>query len=167
MSWRRQGEAARELSAHLGRRVQVLTEGRGEGVVVLGLVDALGVRRDQDWELVEWHLIRHGHWDEEQRTLSWVLADDTSGSVVLSEPGRVPELFQERVKASIVVEDRTPAPGGGWILLVGRRSLAHSDDPEPGIVWQVLAEGAAELRDPQVSEHIVARVAALESDYSV
>lgn len=167
--WWHRDPAEAELADHLGRRVSVLARGRSDnGDVVLGLIDGFAVRQSGRWQFIDWHLVRNGGWDETGSALTWHLADETSGQVTLTEPGRVPEFFNERVKATIVIEDRSDAPGGGQVVLVGRRPLGTS---APGqrmaLVWQAVAVGRASLTDPRVRDHVLDRVDALRIDYDL
>ncbi|WP_203567106.1 hypothetical protein [Aestuariimicrobium ganziense] len=153
-----------DLATHLGRRPRVLARGTGPGVEVLTLVEALAVQRDGHWTIIEWHLVQSGGWRAERGRLEWRLADQSRDRVELSEPGRVPETFQERVNASIIIQQTYDAPGGGRVMIAGRRSLVPGrGDQEP--VWQAVTQGGAKLSDPQVREFVLDTTARLRADY--
>lgn len=153
-----------ELRAHRGRPSRVLAHAEGPDADVLVLVDALAVRRAGGWTVVPWQMIQTGGWKGERGHLEWQLADQTKDSVALRDPGRVPESFQERVNASIIVQQSFEVPSGGRVVIAGRRSLTPGDEAQPP-VWQAVAQGAAKLSDPQVREFVLATTAALRADF--
>src|SRR3712207_5009847 len=75
------------------------------------------------WQHVGWHLIERGGWNAELEELSWVQVDGRRGAVRLSEPGRLPELFRERVEATIVVRQFVPLQGERGVTISARRNL--------------------------------------------
>jgi hypothetical protein len=84
------------------------------------------------WVHLGWHEIERGGWDEETGELSWTRYAGPPGRLTLTEPGRLPEVFRERVAASIVLEKFVPIRNGRGVLLSGRRDLADGD---VAIIW--------------------------------
>lgn len=141
--------------------------------VCVGSVGYLSFDDGGRWTNVGWHEIESGTWNAENSSLQWRIhaTDSTTGrrgSVRLTVPGRLPELFRERVAASIVVEQFVPVSGDRGITVSGRRNLAHPSMALAwhatlgrGITWttpgarQVADEALAELRreyDPGQSD---------------
>lgn len=91
----------------------------------------LSYRNEDAWEHIGWHEIERGGWNAELRRLSWVLYGApaeaaTRRSLDLTEPGRLPELFRERVLASIAVEKFVPLSGERGVTITARRDLGRS-----------------------------------------
>jgi len=111
----------------------------------------------EEWVHLGWHEIERGGWDEETGELSWTRYAGSPGSVRLTEPGRVPEVFRERVAASIVLEKFVPIRNGRGVLLSGRRDLAEGDvtitwnsSLGRGLTWQM--EGVQEATDEAIAQ---------------
>ncbi len=109
------------------------------------------------WTHVGWHQIERGGWNVETARLRWTLYGGQQGFVELSQPGRLPELFRERVAASIVLEKFVPLQGGRGVTIVGRRDLGKSDAP---IIWHTTlgrglswdADGVQEVADTALAQ---------------
>lgn len=166
-------ELAKHLSLELKRRRPeagaVMAVAHGDDLTLIATTESLAVHRDQptaeqqEWEFIGWHLITRGGWNQKANKLRWTLVDDTTTFVTLTDPGGIPDVFRDRVRASIVVEQSFPAPGGGHVVIAGRRQLAG----EHKIVWQVTTLGVARLSDPQVAEFATAKAAEIRYDYEV
>ena len=83
---------------------------------------------EEGWKHVGWHEIERGGWNAELRKLSWVLhaapgKPSPRGSLELVEPGRLPELFRERVSATIAIERFVPLVGERGVTITARRDL--------------------------------------------
>ena len=120
-----------ELSDHLGTKAAPLAFGLGEDTLAVGLRHALAVRRGRDWVVMPYHELARGGWDPASSTLWWQPVDGQRDEVVLSDPGRVPELFRERMTASVVA-DAVVAAGADSVRVVARRDLA---DPSSELMW--------------------------------
>ena len=163
----------KDLSAELKRlrpeAGSVMAVGTGDGLTVVACRECLALHRaapteDQDeWEFIGWHLITRGGWNKRDSELRWTLADESQDKVSLSDPGDIPDAFRNRVQASIVIEQVYDAPGGGHVVLAGRRRLG--DDTT--IVWQVTTLGVARLSDPAVARFATDRAAELRADYDI
>lgn len=159
MSWFRRSSAtlpAADLAALRERRPEagrVLAVGQGAGSLVAACEECLAVRRGEDgWEFVGWHLVTRGGWDGPSGVLRWSTIEGGEGSVRLEDAGQVPGAFRDRVDASIVLQQAAEAPGGGTVVVAGRRRLGRSTSPEDPVVWQVTTTGAARLDDPAVAD---------------
>ena len=80
------------------------------------------------WKHVGWHEIERGSWNAELGKLSWVLhaapgKPSPRGSLELVEPGRLPELFRERISATIAIEKFVPLLGERGVTISARRDL--------------------------------------------
>ena len=160
---------AASLGRHPGRQVRVLawaTTSEGHAVAspsvlsytlrpVEPVVEAQP--EPEEWVHLGWHEIERGGWDEESGELSWTRYAGSPGSVRLTEPGRLPEVFRERVAASIVLEKFVPIRNGRGVLLSGRRDLAEGDvtitwnsSLGRGLTWQM--EGVQEATDEAIAQ---------------
>ncbi len=141
-----------------GRPARILAWATGPGGFVVGSPAALSWSIDESWSHLGWHEIERGGWNAETATLSWNLHGGQRGSVRLDQPGRLPELFRERVAATIALERFVPVAGDRGVIVTARRDLAadgsiswHSSLTR-GLTWhsegvQAAAERAmAELR---------------------
>jgi hypothetical protein len=91
---------------------------------------------ERAWEHVGWHEIERGGWNAELNKLSWVCYAPPGevaarGSLVLTESGRLPELFRERISATIAVERFIPLAGERGVVIAARRDLGGSG----AVVW--------------------------------
>lgn len=83
------------------------------------------------WQHIGWHEIERGGWNAELHRLSWVLYGAPGevavrGSLELTEPGLMPEVFRERVVATIAVEKFVPLAGERGVTITARRDLGRS-----------------------------------------
>ena len=101
--WWTKGPSADEMArlrAVLGfNDVKVLAHGRGDGAIVIAVTEGLVVLTDEVDSAVAWHEIVRGRWNGEASTLSWEFLDGSSASVVLSKPGKIPEVFRAKITA--------------------------------------------------------------------
>ena len=124
-----------------GRPARILAWARGPNGYVIGSPAALSWG-EQEWRHLGWHEIERGGWNAETAKLSWVQYGGRRGSVGLDPPGRVPELFRERVAASIAVERFVPVSGDRGVIVTARRDLGADDRISwhstltRGLTWQ-------------------------------
>ena len=86
---------------------------------------------EEGWKHIGWHEIERGGWNAELRKLSWVLhaapgKPSPRGSLELLKPGRLPELFRERISATIAIERFVPLVGERGVTITARRDLGAS-----------------------------------------
>lgn len=123
-------------------RGRVLASGRSAEGQVAGLVDRLVYVQDGVPRQLPWHEVDRGHWDDEQKILSWTDVDGVPGRLALSETGRVPDLFNERVDASIACVRTITLGTGRSAVISARRNLADTTAP---LIWRVApGEGATQ-----------------------
>jgi hypothetical protein len=152
-----------ELARLLGGR-RVLASGRSPHGAVVGLADALVHTDGEAWHEVPWHLIEHGGWDQSSRTLRWTRTDGADGSVELVQTGQLPDLFNERVTATIACVRAVELAGGGRAVITARRSLA---DPSAPLDWR-LSPGKGVRREDLDADPLVAlQVERLRAEYDV
>lgn len=98
------------------------------------LPDVLAQESRGEWRMIGWHEIEQGGWNDQNRELRWEETSGRRGSAVMDDPQRVPEVFRERVHASIVVQKHVPVEGtreGG--VVSARRNLA---EPAQALEWR-------------------------------
>src|SRR3712207_4000925 len=83
-----------------GRPARILAWANGPDGLVIGSPAALSLTAHGAWTHLGWHEIERGGWNAETATLAWTLHGGRRGSVRLDEPGRLPELFRERIAAT-------------------------------------------------------------------
>jgi hypothetical protein len=106
-----------------GRPARILAWAKGPAGFVVGSPAALSWGGEAGWSHVGWHEIEHGGWNAETATLSWTLHGGRRGSVGLDEPARLPELFRERIAATIALERFVPVVGDRGVIVTARRDL--------------------------------------------
>ena len=117
---------------------------------------------DPSWTHVGWHRIERGRWDGDARRLSWSGYDGSRGSATVTAPGRVPELFRERIAASIAVEEIVQVGGGRSVVVSGRRDLSHPDGP---IEWRMSLGRGSSWQQPGLRALAEDTLARLRSEY--
>lgn len=121
---------------------------------------------DGAWKHVGWHRIERGSFSAEDQRLSWTTYDSGPGHVLLAEPGRVPEVFRERVAASIAVEefipldDRSDTQHG--VIVSGRRDLSRQ---EPEIIWHASLPNGVSGETPGIDDLADAAIDRLRAEY--
>jgi len=86
------------------------------------------------------------------------------GAVALAEPVRLPELFRERVAASIVVEKFIPLRGGRGVTISGRRDLG---DSAAVVTWHATLGRGLSWQETGVRELADAAVADVSAEYDM
>ncbi len=65
--------------------------------------------------------------------------------LVIERPGRIPEVVNERVKASVVVQHHVPLRGDKGVRILARRTPGTTD-----VTWRVTFDAGLDARDPQL-----------------
>ncbi len=145
------------LAAQPGRQVRVLAWATMPNGYAIASPSALSYGSESGWDHLGWHQIERGGWDSESGRLAWTLYGGGSGDVSLDKPGRLPEVFRERVAASIVLEKFVPIRNGRGVLISGRRDLAEGERSITwnsslgrGLTWQV--EGVHEATEAAIAQ---------------
>ena len=116
------------LAAQPGRPARILAWARTSTGYCIASPTTLSYGDEEGWKHVGWHEIERGGWNAELRKLSWVLhaapgKPSPRGSLELVEPGRLPELFRERISATIAIERFVPLVGERGVTITARRDL--------------------------------------------
>ncbi len=152
----------RGLTVAVGHRVRVLAWAYGADGPVVGLAGQLAIREADNWRFVPWHEIASGGWDSDSGRLRWRLTDGGDGEVLLRDPGSLPDLFRERVGASIVVQERFELSRGRAAMIVARRPL---DDERAPLLWTVTRHGGS--FDTAQLDQAEAELARLRAEYDI
>lgn len=152
-------EALRQAHPEVGR---LLAAARGPEGVALACDNLFATRRGDAWEVHPWQTLQKGGWDEDTNGLRWTTTQGEQGSIVLDETGRLPEVFNERVLATILVQQQVEVPGGSAII-AGRRPVGRGSDGAE-VAWQVVPAGRARLSDPRTQAIVVAKTEQLKAD---
>ncbi|MFT4217635.1 MAG: hypothetical protein QM619_10710 [Micropruina sp.] len=150
------------LTTAVGRRVRVLAWARAADGPVVGMADRLARRSPDGWRQMPWHEIDAGGWDAETGRLRWRLTDGTGDDVRLDDPGSLPDLFRERVDASIAVRERFELGRGRASLIVARRRF---DDERAPLLWTVTRLGGS--FDAAQLDQADAELARLRDEYDI
>lgn len=153
----------RSLTDALGHRVRVLAWAAGAEGPVVGLADTLAVRGPDAWRFVGWHEITSGGWDAETGRLRWRQSDGVRDAIELADPGSLPDLFRERVEASIVVQERLELSRGRAAMIVARRRLGTG--PAATLDWAITRHGGT--FDADHVERADAELARLRAEYDL
>lgn len=128
------------------------------------LPDVLAEEDTGQWRLAGWHTIEQGGWNDQNRELRWEETSGRRGSIIMDDPQRVPEVFRERVQASIVVQKHIQIEGtreGG--VVSARRDLAHPDQPLSWRTWR----GRGTPDDDHTRAILEAAMAELKADFDI
>lgn len=93
-------------------------------------------------EPLEWVQVIRAAWDD---PVLEVQAPEGMYRLVLENPGRIPEVVNERVKASVVVQHHVPLVGEQGVRLVARRRPGDTD-----ITWRVTFDPGLDPEDPEL-----------------
>jgi hypothetical protein len=118
------------LAGQPGRLTRILAWAMSPTGFCIASPAAFSYGNENGWGHVGWHEIEHGSWNAELRRLSWLRyaapgEAPARGSVELTEPGRMPELFRERILATIAVEKFVPLSGERGVTVTARRDLGR------------------------------------------
>ena len=137
------------LTTQPARSIRILAWAKTPTEFGIASPTTLSYGDENAWTHLGWHQIERGGWNAELNKLSWVLyappgESSPRDSLELVEPGRLPELFRERVSATIAVEKFVPLIGQRGVTITARRDLGggvitwHSTLTR-GLSWQTEA----------------------------
>jgi len=155
---------ASSIRVQPGRQVRVLAWATTPDGFALASPSALSYGDQAAWHHVGWHQIERGGWEGEARRLSWSLHGGQRGFVELSEPGRLPEVFRERVAASIVLEKFVPIANNRGVVISGRRDLA---DGAAQITWNSALGRGLSYQTEGVRSAVDEAIAQVRTEYDL
>jgi hypothetical protein len=110
-----------------------------------------------------WSAASHAQWYDDAGTLEVAWLDDAGErrdrSLVLEEPGLLPETVYERVTATILLSRHLPVRGRQGVSVVARRQPGSEE-----VEWQVVADAGVDAADPQVSARVDEVVRAMSTE---
>jgi hypothetical protein len=152
------------LTRLVGRRPRVLASGRGPEGEAVGLIDRLVYRSGGEWRQQFWHEVERGNWDQATRRLRWT---DVGGEVVdveLTQTGTLPDLFNERVTASIACMSVVDLDTSGTAVITARRHLGDAAAP---LVWRIAPGKGASTESVAADSRVAAELARLRAEYDL
>ncbi|MBM7797752.1 hypothetical protein JOE57_000673 [Microlunatus panaciterrae] len=152
------------LAAQTGRTARILAWTYCDEGVCIGGPSDLSVGDETGWQHIGWHQIEKGDWNSETRALRWSLYGGSRGTAHLHEPARLPELFRERIAASIVFEKFVPVRGERGVIISARRDLAHHDGP---MTWHRSLSRGLTWDTPGVEALAESTIVQLRSEYDI
>lgn len=140
------------LGQKLGAKPHVLAWSTTLQGMLVGTASSLAVAKGTPqsprWQVIGWHEIESGGWNSDDRQLVWTLNRGGRGQASLPKPGRFPELFKERVSASIVLRQHIEIDDTrNGVTISARRRL---DGSEPELLWQCTPGKGTQMSDPAV-----------------
>lgn len=155
------------LSEQLGAKPVTLAWSTTLQGLVVGMSSALAVAKgsaeSHRWQVIGWHEIESGGWNSDDRQLVWVLNNGARGQANLAEPGQFPELFKERISASIVLRQYVEIDDTRNGLTVSARRRLDESDAE--LIWQCTPGKGTRMSDPAVAAAAERAVSHLRSQY--
>ena len=155
-------ETKTEISELAGAKTRPLASGRSTVGPVVGLDGRLLYRNDAGWNQLPWHEVERGNWDRDTQRLTWTTVDGVTGELELRTPGRLPQLFKERVNASIACAESVELAGSGTAVINARRNLADPDGP---LIWRVSPGKSTSATDVAADPAVMAELERLRTEY--
>jgi hypothetical protein len=152
------------LTLLVGRRPRILASARGPEGEVVGLLDRLVYRHDDEWHQQFWHEVERGTWDQPTRRLRWTDIEGNASAVELTESGLLPDLFNERVTASIACMRVVDLVSRGSAVITARRHLGDTTAP---LVWRTAPAKGASKESVASDPGVAAEVARLRAEYDL
>jgi hypothetical protein len=110
-----------------------------------------------------WSAATHAQWYDDTATLevAWLgtAGERLERSLVLEEPGLLPETVHERVTATILLSRHLTVSGRDGVRVVARRQPGSEE-----VEWQVVADAGVDAADPQVSARVEQAVRAMRGE---
>lgn len=164
ITWRRHRQLDPDLAALLGPRPRLLASGRCGAGQVVATLDRLWFPDSGAWQQLRWQDVQRGGWDAAGSRLYWTTVDGSDGAIPLEEPGRLPDVFNERVSASIVLSRVVPLGSGGSAVISARKDLG---EPDPVLTWRT-SPGPGTSTDAVAADPAVAgELARLRAEYDL
>jgi len=157
-SWSRSAATAQ------GRSVRILAWATTADGYVVASPSALSVGDTDSWTHTGWHEMDRGGWDGATGQLSWSGYHGDPQVVELTDPGRLPEVFRERVSASILLERFVPIVNGRGVTISGRRDPGS---PSGQISWHTELGRGLTWQTPGVQTAVDEAVALVRTEYDM
>lgn len=93
---------------------------------------------------ITWDRVVRAAWDEPVLELQ---LPDGLYRLVIERPGNIPQVVNERVKASVVIQHHVPLRGDKGVRLVARRRPGGTD-----VTWRVTFDSGLDPRDPDLRD---------------
>jgi hypothetical protein len=93
-------------------------------------------------EALSWADVVRAAWDDPVLELQLPEGPDR---LVIERPGNIPQVVNERVKASVVVQHHVPLRGDKGVRLVARRTPGTTD-----VTWRVTFDAGLDPQDPDL-----------------
>ena len=84
--------------------------------------------------------------------------------VVLSKPGKIPEVFRAKITESIAATRTVPVHGGN-VLIAGRIPAGRLADADGAIAWTAVARDSADLNDPETRQAVMEATDSLKNEW--
>lgn len=152
-----------DLAKLIGRSAVLAVGTTADGQVV-ATTDSLWFAAADGWQRQPWHLITHGGWESAERRLHWRNRDQAAFSLVLTEVGHLPDVFNERVTESIVVQRVVDLAGPGSAVITARRDLGR---PDTVLEWRVEPAPGTTAAAADADRLVAAELARLKAEYDV
>lgn len=126
--------------------------------------DAFSVQDAEGWHDVGWHDVLTGGWDPAKGSMHWTrVSDSASVELPLVQPGHFPDVFRERVEATILFQQAVFPQPGRAITISARRDLA---DAAGAVTWTVHPGRGVRMEDPDTRAFAEAELRRLRSEYA-
>ncbi|GAB3205091.1 hypothetical protein SAMN02745673_00809 [Marinactinospora thermotolerans DSM 45154] len=158
MRWPRRSRPSAEVRArlHLQRGERVLAHAPAEPGTLVATTRALHL---PDGRVIPWERVERARWNAEGLELVEEGADETV--IALPSPGALPEVVQERVASSILVNTHVALPGSGEDEPRGYRLVARRPPGGSEVLWRVHYDAGVDPQEPGVREHAARALASL------
>lgn len=140
----------------------MLAQATGPDTVVVGLPAQFAIRRAGEWRIVGYHEVTRGGWRPAERVLWWEQPDGQAFEVELEHQGRFPELFKERVTATMLV-DRVVGEPGLQVRVTARRDLSDTGE----VSWRASPVGGTRADAPGLAAFVQDAIEDLRADYGI
>jgi hypothetical protein len=111
----------------------------------------------------DWVAVTHAQWYDDTSTLDIAWLDDAgerqARSLLLAEPGRLPETVHERVTATILLSRQLAVSGRSGVRVVARQQPSSDE-----VQWQVVADPGVDAADPQVSARVAEAIRTMSEE---
>ncbi len=123
-----------------------------EGRWYVGTDRALHLPEGEGYRVLPWEQVERAGWQQDAGRLVVVeVADwgdrEVQTEISVADPGRLPELLQERVTKSVVSTSYTPLEGRQGLTVVARRSPTGAGP----IAWSYVLSRGLDPADPEIA----------------